>query len=256
MVEAKKLPCGHILHLHCLRSWLERAQICPICRTPVLQEEIAPNPPPPPQQVPPQVPNQGGMNPPFVNAPQFVRVNFRAQPAFIIPQPQNQNQPQNQIPNPIQNQNKNTNNNPQVRQYMEALQSLNLIQFQLNTINEQVLQIQQYLINNPPSSFTTQNQNSPSTTTTPSINGNSNTTSTTSSDMMEDEAELLNQALAMSSSEFIKQKQGQTVNNSSEKEIEIGEKEQDQELSGKEELKDSSDQNEIRRRRLLRFSQQ
>jgi len=40
MREAKKLPCGHILHLHCLRSWLERQQVCPICRTPVLQEEI------------------------------------------------------------------------------------------------------------------------------------------------------------------------------------------------------------------------
>ena len=27
MTEGKKLPCGHILHLHCLRSWLERARI-------------------------------------------------------------------------------------------------------------------------------------------------------------------------------------------------------------------------------------
>lgn len=25
----KKLPCGHIFHLHCLRSWLERQQTCP-----------------------------------------------------------------------------------------------------------------------------------------------------------------------------------------------------------------------------------
>eukprot|EP00027_Filamoeba_sp_ATCC50430_P009546 CAMPEP_0168548458 /NCGR_PEP_ID=MMETSP0413-20121227/4571_1 /TAXON_ID=136452 /ORGANISM="Filamoeba nolandi, Strain NC-AS-23-1" /LENGTH=202 /DNA_ID=CAMNT_0008578761 /DNA_START=755 /DNA_END=1359 /DNA_ORIENTATION=- len=40
MVEAKKLPCGHILHLGCLRSWLERRQECPICRTSVFQEEI------------------------------------------------------------------------------------------------------------------------------------------------------------------------------------------------------------------------
>lgn len=28
----KKLPCGHILHFHCLRSWLERQQSCPTCR--------------------------------------------------------------------------------------------------------------------------------------------------------------------------------------------------------------------------------
>lgn len=25
----KKLPCGHIFHLHCLKSWLERQQSCP-----------------------------------------------------------------------------------------------------------------------------------------------------------------------------------------------------------------------------------
>ncbi|KAI9771894.1 MAG: E3 ubiquitin-protein ligase hrd1 [Geoglossum simile] len=32
----KKLPCGHILHFSCLRSWLERQQNCPTCRRPVL----------------------------------------------------------------------------------------------------------------------------------------------------------------------------------------------------------------------------
>jgi len=32
----KKLPCGHILHFGCLRSWLERQQVCPTCRRPVL----------------------------------------------------------------------------------------------------------------------------------------------------------------------------------------------------------------------------
>ena len=25
----KKLPCGHIFHFHCLKSWLERQQSCP-----------------------------------------------------------------------------------------------------------------------------------------------------------------------------------------------------------------------------------
>lgn len=28
----KKLPCGHILHFGCLKSWLERQQVCPTCR--------------------------------------------------------------------------------------------------------------------------------------------------------------------------------------------------------------------------------
>jgi E3 ubiquitin-protein ligase synoviolin len=35
----KKLPCGHTLHFSCLRSWLERQQVCPICRRSVLVSE-------------------------------------------------------------------------------------------------------------------------------------------------------------------------------------------------------------------------
>ncbi|KAG6819679.1 hypothetical protein H0H93_009712 [Arthromyces matolae] len=35
----KKLPCGHIFHFHCLRSWLERQQSCPTCRRTVLESE-------------------------------------------------------------------------------------------------------------------------------------------------------------------------------------------------------------------------
>lgn len=34
-VRPKKLPCNHILHLGCLKSWLERQQVCPTCRSPV-----------------------------------------------------------------------------------------------------------------------------------------------------------------------------------------------------------------------------
>ncbi|KAL1748629.1 hypothetical protein HDZ31DRAFT_79497 [Schizophyllum fasciatum] len=33
----KKLPCGHIFHFYCLRSWLERQQSCPTCRRTVLE---------------------------------------------------------------------------------------------------------------------------------------------------------------------------------------------------------------------------
>lgn len=33
----KKLPCGHIFHFYCLRSWLERQQSCPTCRRNVLE---------------------------------------------------------------------------------------------------------------------------------------------------------------------------------------------------------------------------
>eukprot|EP00898_Chlorokybus_atmophyticus_P007591 jgi/Chlat1/7833/Chrsp66S07282 len=42
MLTAKKLPCSHLFHLHCLRSWLARQQTCPTCRAPV----VAPTPPP------------------------------------------------------------------------------------------------------------------------------------------------------------------------------------------------------------------
>ncbi|KIW56164.1 hypothetical protein PV05_04844 [Exophiala xenobiotica] len=36
-MRPKKLPCGHILHFSCLRSWLERQQICPTCRANVVR---------------------------------------------------------------------------------------------------------------------------------------------------------------------------------------------------------------------------
>ncbi|KAK4512290.1 uncharacterized protein ATC70_002987 [Mucor velutinosus] len=64
--QPKKLPCGHIFHFHCLRSWLERQQTCPTCRRSVLTEannQNQPQPqdqaqqPPQPPQAPPQQPN-------------------------------------------------------------------------------------------------------------------------------------------------------------------------------------------------------
>ncbi|EGY23161.1 hypothetical protein VD0002_g9108 [Verticillium dahliae] len=35
-IRPKKLPCGHILHMGCLKSWLERQQVCPTCRRSVV----------------------------------------------------------------------------------------------------------------------------------------------------------------------------------------------------------------------------
>ncbi|PJF16648.1 Synovial apoptosis inhibitor 1 [Paramicrosporidium saccamoebae] len=40
MVAAKKLPCGHLFHFRCLRSWLERQQACPTCRRPILDDAV------------------------------------------------------------------------------------------------------------------------------------------------------------------------------------------------------------------------
>ncbi|XP_047317684.1 ERAD-associated E3 ubiquitin-protein ligase HRD1B-like [Impatiens glandulifera] len=39
MTTAKKLVCGHMFHVHCLRSWLERQQTCPTCRALVVPSE-------------------------------------------------------------------------------------------------------------------------------------------------------------------------------------------------------------------------
>lgn len=39
MTTAKRLVCGHLFHVHCLRSWLERQHTCPICRALVIPNE-------------------------------------------------------------------------------------------------------------------------------------------------------------------------------------------------------------------------
>ena len=40
--QAKKLPCNHIFHITCLRSWFQRQQTCPTCRMDVLQPQPQP----------------------------------------------------------------------------------------------------------------------------------------------------------------------------------------------------------------------
>ncbi|KAH6914103.1 synoviolin 1 isoform b [Coprinopsis sp. MPI-PUGE-AT-0042] len=60
----KKLPCGHIFHFYCLRSWLERQQSCPTCRRTVFDDnQAAQQTPPagnPPPLAPGAVPQAGG----------------------------------------------------------------------------------------------------------------------------------------------------------------------------------------------------
>lgn len=50
----KKIPCNHIFHASCLRSWFQRQQTCPTCRMDVLRPMPRPTPPPPQQPAQPQ----------------------------------------------------------------------------------------------------------------------------------------------------------------------------------------------------------
>ncbi|KAM6032522.1 E3 ubiquitin-protein ligase synoviolin isoform 1-T2 [Chlamydotis macqueenii] len=72
---AKRLPCNHIFHTSCLRSWFQRQQTCPTCRMDVLRASLPAQPPPEPpepapaQPQPPQAPQPPnfpqGILPPF-----------------------------------------------------------------------------------------------------------------------------------------------------------------------------------------------
>lgn len=44
---SKKLPCGHIFHTACLRSWFQRQQTCPTCRLNILRTPITTSQPQP-----------------------------------------------------------------------------------------------------------------------------------------------------------------------------------------------------------------
>lgn len=107
-LRPKKLPCGHILHFACLRSWLERQQNCPTCRRPVLstrtisrvQEQNVANQPgraqPQHNQAQAQVPPQGNLHQPPVAQNVFnlgpLRIAFGARQGVPgIPQQQNNN---------------------------------------------------------------------------------------------------------------------------------------------------------------------
>ncbi|XP_067681229.1 E3 ubiquitin-protein ligase synoviolin-like isoform X2 [Haliotis asinina] len=51
VTSSKKLPCNHIFHTNCLRSWFQRQQTCPTCRMDVLR---MPRPQPTPAARPAQ----------------------------------------------------------------------------------------------------------------------------------------------------------------------------------------------------------
>lgn len=72
----KKLPCNHIFHTSCLRSWFQRQQTCPTCRMDVLR----PQPLPTQQQAP-----QPGPQPPFGFPPMGVPPPMGLHPTPGVP---------------------------------------------------------------------------------------------------------------------------------------------------------------------------
>lgn len=68
VTASKKLPCNHIFHTSCLRSWFQRQQTCPTCRLNILRTPAPPtNNNVPGAQPPGHVPANAGANP-FFNA--------------------------------------------------------------------------------------------------------------------------------------------------------------------------------------------
>ncbi|GAB5372491.1 hypothetical protein AAMO2058_001670300 [Amorphochlora amoebiformis] len=47
MAVAKKLPCGHLFHKHCLEQWIKFKRICPCCRASITKGRNTPARPPP-----------------------------------------------------------------------------------------------------------------------------------------------------------------------------------------------------------------
>ncbi|XP_012230087.1 E3 ubiquitin-protein ligase synoviolin A [Linepithema humile] len=110
VTASKKLPCNHIFHTACLRSWFQRQQTCPTCRLNILRPTPTTpprqnNPPPPaPQQVPPpqppQAPGANPMGPPF-HFPVFLAgLPAPGMPPQQQPQQQQQQQQQQSQPQP------------------------------------------------------------------------------------------------------------------------------------------------------------
>ncbi|VDK83983.1 unnamed protein product [Onchocerca ochengi] len=116
---AKKLPCNHIFHANCLRSWFQRQQSCPTCRTDILAQ----------RRTTPTVPAAGGAAAAAAGPAQVQQNIGGIQPAnnggeipnmfpfmaqFAFPQQPQQQQPQAGTSATGQQNNNNGNSIPQM----------------------------------------------------------------------------------------------------------------------------------------------
>ncbi|KAK2583739.1 hypothetical protein KPH14_009657 [Odynerus spinipes] len=106
VAASKKLPCNHIFHTACLRSWFQRQQTCPTCRLNILRPTTnntgARQQNPQQGQQPPQPPAAAGLNP---QGQGFQLPAFGAgiQAPGVVPQHQGQNNIGNVPLTPFQN---------------------------------------------------------------------------------------------------------------------------------------------------------
>lgn len=100
--NSKRLPCGHCFHFKCLKSWIERQQVCPTCRKSVMDQPAVTSPQPqtqPPQSTQTTPPSETvqieeprptpvrPMSPmlmPNVNSPSFASIRSHASPQFTV----------------------------------------------------------------------------------------------------------------------------------------------------------------------------
>ena len=94
--STKKLPCGHIFHKNCLRSWFQRQQTCPTCRLDVLRaplpgqqpsRRITPRAQAPPAQQAQQAPGGQQQPQPQVNVNQIFAQLMAANARLQFPPP-------------------------------------------------------------------------------------------------------------------------------------------------------------------------
>ena len=163
-LRPKKLPCGHILHFACLRSWLERQQNCPTCRRPVLvtgtvsrtQEQNQANQhgrgaQPQPNLPQPPLPIQGNLPPP-VAAQNVInlgplRIAFGARQVQANPQQVNNepHPPHQQGPVPMGTQIPRIANTFGMQRQPPGAQARTFANFSPTNLQTQIYQIEQQL---------------------------------------------------------------------------------------------------------------